>query len=213
VIEDVLDFYNILQEEQLSADEVLCTCPFHDGDSGPKLQVNIFSDIFHCWSCKAGGNYLKFIMLKEGFSTYNEASDFYTNIILGGYNVEKLHSRLHSSLNRVNYKHENNFQLLRNQIFQKVQELIISVYDIIPENYFVTRFNLFKLVQMNRISVDLYFKFINERLENEIQLLDVQLDRLSILINVCTDENKLYSYFKYVVKVIEWQKQRIKFVV
>ena len=46
-------------------------CPFHD-DRNPSMSVNSQMGIFHCFSCKAGGNAIKFIMEYEKIS-YPEA--------------------------------------------------------------------------------------------------------------------------------------------
>ena len=38
-----------------------CLCPFHD-DNNPSLSINNEKGLYHCFSCNAGGNTIKFVM-------------------------------------------------------------------------------------------------------------------------------------------------------
>lgn len=49
----------------------VCVCPFHD-DKNPSMSVSPSRGIFHCFSCKAGGDAIKFVMDYEKLS-YPEA--------------------------------------------------------------------------------------------------------------------------------------------
>ena len=51
--------------------EMVGLCPFHD-DSKPSLNVNLSKQIFKCFACGAGGDVIKFIMLREQL-TFPEA--------------------------------------------------------------------------------------------------------------------------------------------
>ncbi|MGG7048958.1 MULTISPECIES: DNA primase [unclassified Campylobacter] len=48
-----------------------CVCPFHD-DKNPSMSISPSKQIYHCFSCKAGGNAIKFVMDYEKLS-YPEA--------------------------------------------------------------------------------------------------------------------------------------------
>ena len=45
-------------------------CPFHE-DKNPSFSVNATEKFYHCFSCKAGGDTLKFIMETEGLDFYD----------------------------------------------------------------------------------------------------------------------------------------------
>ncbi|MBN1846580.1 MAG: DNA primase [Sedimentisphaerales bacterium] len=47
--------------------EMVGLCPFHD-DKKPSLNVNAHKQIFKCFACGAGGDVIKFMMLREGLS-------------------------------------------------------------------------------------------------------------------------------------------------
>ncbi len=44
--------------------EMVGLCPFHD-DKRPSMNVSAVKQIFKCFACGAGGDVIKFIMLRE----------------------------------------------------------------------------------------------------------------------------------------------------
>ena len=67
-IVDVVGHYLPLKK---SGANFVCVCPFHD-DKNPSMSVSPSRGIFHCFSCKAGGDAIKFVMDYEKLS-YPEA--------------------------------------------------------------------------------------------------------------------------------------------
>ena len=63
-IVDVVGHYLPLKK---SGANFVCVCPFHD-DKNPSMSVSPSRGIFHCFSCKAGGNAIKFIQDYEKIS-------------------------------------------------------------------------------------------------------------------------------------------------
>jgi len=47
--------------------EWVVICPFHD-DHKPSMNINIKSGMFHCHSCDAEGDFIKFYQKKSGLS-------------------------------------------------------------------------------------------------------------------------------------------------
>jgi DNA primase len=48
-------------------------CPIHRGDGGDAFHVNLARNIFHCFSCGAGGTVLDFVAAMEGCSLFEAA--------------------------------------------------------------------------------------------------------------------------------------------
>ena len=85
-IVDVVGHYLPLKK---SGANFVCVCPFHD-DKNPSISVSPSRGIFHCFSCKAGGDAIKFVMDYEKLS-YPEAvekiaslQNFTLNYVRGG---------------------------------------------------------------------------------------------------------------------------------
>lgn len=85
-IVDVVGHYLPLKK---SGANFVCVCPFHD-DKNPSMSVSPSRGIFHCFSCKAGGDAIKFVMDYEKLS-YPEAvekiaglQNFTLNYVRGG---------------------------------------------------------------------------------------------------------------------------------
>ena len=85
-IVDVVGHYLPLKK---SGANFVCVCPFHD-DKNPSMSVSPSRGIFHCFSCKAGGDAIKFVMDYEKLS-YPEAvekiaglQNFTLNYMRGG---------------------------------------------------------------------------------------------------------------------------------
>ncbi|WP_297936749.1 DNA primase [uncultured Campylobacter sp.] len=85
-IVDVVGHYLPLKK---SGANFVCVCPFHD-DKNPSMSVSPSRGIFHCFSCKAGGDAIKFVMDYEKLS-YPEAvekiaglQNFTLNYVCGG---------------------------------------------------------------------------------------------------------------------------------
>ena len=85
-IVDVVGHYLPLKK---SGANFVCVCPFHD-DKNPSMSVSPTRGIFHCFSCKAGGDAIKFVMDYEKLS-YPEAvekiaglQNFTLNYVRGG---------------------------------------------------------------------------------------------------------------------------------
>ncbi|MCI6987971.1 MAG: DNA primase [Campylobacter sp.] len=63
-IVDIIEHYIPLRK---SGSNFVGLCPFHD-DKNPSMSVNANKGFFHCFSCKAGGNAIKFVMDYEKLS-------------------------------------------------------------------------------------------------------------------------------------------------
>ena len=61
----ILDHYNLTNLKR-KGDELRGPCPFqNDGKGGRSFQVNVSKNIFHCFSCGAGGNVIDFVAKME----------------------------------------------------------------------------------------------------------------------------------------------------
>ncbi|AQW86861.1 DNA primase [Campylobacter pinnipediorum subsp. caledonicus] len=58
---DIVDVVSHYVDIQKSGANYKCVCPFHD-DRNPSMSISPQRQIYHCFSCKAGGNAIKFIM-------------------------------------------------------------------------------------------------------------------------------------------------------
>lgn len=67
VLKDLLDYYGI-KIVKLTPNGGTLFCPFHDDGKSPACSVNFQKNVFHCFSCGAGGGIVKFVELKEGVS-------------------------------------------------------------------------------------------------------------------------------------------------
>lgn len=63
-IVDIIEHYIPLRK---SGSSFVGLCPFHD-DKNPSMSVSPNKGFFHCFSCKAGGNAVKFVMDYEKLS-------------------------------------------------------------------------------------------------------------------------------------------------
>jgi DNA primase len=64
-IKDILAHYGLLEGLNQKGDELIGLCPFHQETEG-SFRANIAKNAFHCFGCKAKGNILDFVSLKEG---------------------------------------------------------------------------------------------------------------------------------------------------
>ena len=86
---DIVDIVGHYLPLKKSGANFVCVCPFHD-DKNPSMGVSPSRGIFHCFSCKAGGDAIKFVMDYEKLS-YPEAvekiaglQNFTLNYVRGG---------------------------------------------------------------------------------------------------------------------------------
>ena len=86
---DIVDIVGHYLPLKKSGANFVCVCPFHD-DKNPSMSVSPTRGIFHCFSCKAGGDAIKFVMDYEKLS-YPEAvekiaglQNFTLNYVRGG---------------------------------------------------------------------------------------------------------------------------------
>ncbi|MBL0686393.1 MAG: DNA primase [Sulfurospirillum sp.] len=68
---DIVDIVGHYMELKRNGANWKCICPFHD-DSNPSLVVSPSKQIYHCFSCGAGGDGIKFVMEYEKL-TYPES--------------------------------------------------------------------------------------------------------------------------------------------
>lgn len=66
-IEDILSHYNLLEGLRRKGNELIGYCPIHDKNHYNKnsFSVNTEKNIWHCFSCGAGGNILDFVASME----------------------------------------------------------------------------------------------------------------------------------------------------
>lgn len=86
---DIVDIVGHYLPLKKSGANFVCVCPFHD-DKNPSMSVSPSRGIFHCFSCKVGGDAIKFVMDYEKLS-YPEAvekiaglQNFTLNYVRGG---------------------------------------------------------------------------------------------------------------------------------
>ncbi len=75
---DIVDVVGHYLELKRSGASLKAVCPFHD-DTSPSLHVSPSKQIYHCFSCGAGGDSIKFVMEYEKLS-YPEAIEKLANI-------------------------------------------------------------------------------------------------------------------------------------
>jgi DNA primase len=73
-----LDFASVLRQYQVSLrrsgrDQYRGRCPIHQGDGREAFHANLTRNVFHCFSCGAGGTVLDFVAAMEG-CTLREAA-------------------------------------------------------------------------------------------------------------------------------------------
>src|SRR5438132_13095830 len=62
-LEPLLDRYQIKLRK--IGNELRGKCPLHQGDGSNTFHVNVMKNAFHCFSCKARGNVLDFVVAME----------------------------------------------------------------------------------------------------------------------------------------------------
>ncbi len=65
-LEQVLEHYGIQGLRRSGRDQYRGRCPIHQGQGREAFHVNLARDIFHCFSCGAGGTVLDFVAAMEG---------------------------------------------------------------------------------------------------------------------------------------------------
>jgi len=67
-MEDILSHYGLLKGSRRKENELVGFCPIHDGKRQNKgcFCANTTKNMWHCFSCGAGGNILNFVSLMEG---------------------------------------------------------------------------------------------------------------------------------------------------
>lgn len=59
------DVYRQYLEVKQAGKELKALCPFHD-DHAPSMQISPATGLWHCFTCKQGGDVFEFVMRKEG---------------------------------------------------------------------------------------------------------------------------------------------------
>lgn len=123
-IVDIVEVVESYVELKKSGRNFVGVCPFHD-DKHPSMSVSSHLGIFHCFSCKAGGNAIKFIMDFEKIG-FVEA-------------VEKLASKYNFSLE---YTQNLNPQIKQDkQILENLNAFFVEnlFKNIAAQNYLISR--------------------------------------------------------------------------
>lgn len=76
---DIVDIIGNYIPLQRSSHNCKCLCPFHD-DRNPSMSISSDKGLFHCFSCGAGGDAIKFVMDYEKL-TYPEAIEKIAGIL------------------------------------------------------------------------------------------------------------------------------------
>lgn len=100
-VREILDYYGIYYEEDLGSSELLVLCPFHSDQTLGSAKFNEESEVFHCFSCDAGGNKFQFVAKLENI-TVKEAQNLIRNLFQKEryYDIE----RVKKSLDKVKSK-------------------------------------------------------------------------------------------------------------
>jgi DNA primase len=64
-LEQVLEHYGLLQSLTRKGDNLEGACPIHGGQSPRQFRVSTTKNVYHCFSCDAGGNILDFVAAME----------------------------------------------------------------------------------------------------------------------------------------------------
>ncbi len=75
---DIVDIVSTYISVKKSGSAYVCICPFHD-DRNPSMSINPHKGFYHCFSCGAGGDAIKFVMEYEKL-TYPEAIEKIANL-------------------------------------------------------------------------------------------------------------------------------------
>jgi DNA primase len=71
-LESVLRHYRV-ELRPSGKDQYRGCCPIHHGEGRDAFHVNLARDVFHCFSCDAGGTVLDFVAAMEGWSLLDAA--------------------------------------------------------------------------------------------------------------------------------------------
>src|SRR5690348_4795346 len=71
-LESALRHYQV-KLRRSGKDQYRGCCPIHRGDGCDAFHVNLARNIFHCFSCGAGGTVLDFVAAMEGCSLFEAA--------------------------------------------------------------------------------------------------------------------------------------------
>ena len=71
-LESVLRHYQV-KLRRSGKDQYRGCCPIHRGDGRDAFHVNLARNVFHCFSCGAGGTVLDFVAAMEGCSLFDAA--------------------------------------------------------------------------------------------------------------------------------------------
>ena len=71
-LESVLRHYHV-ELRRSGKDQYRGCCPIHRGDGQDAFHVNLARNVFHCFSCGAGGTVLDFVAAMEGCSLFDAA--------------------------------------------------------------------------------------------------------------------------------------------
>ena len=71
-LESVLRHYRV-ELRRSGKDQYRGCCPIHQGDGRDAFHANLARDVFHCFSCDAGGTVLDFVAAMEGCSLFEAA--------------------------------------------------------------------------------------------------------------------------------------------
>ena len=72
-IPEVLDHYGLLEKLSERGDALVGSCPIHKGENKTSFRVSLAKNVFHCFSCDAGGNVLDLVAALEGVSLRDAA--------------------------------------------------------------------------------------------------------------------------------------------
>lgn len=211
-LETVLDYYNVNIEEFLDGGEVLCFCPFHDGDSSlPNFQANTLLDIFHCWSCGAAGNYLHFIKLQEpSVDTLEQAYLFFNKIINGEYDLDILKSRFNKA-SQVTYDSKRDYSNVFKDVIGLIETRIADVYAKFPEDYFtILKFLHESALKIGNTAV--YFEWVDPNIENTLHILDGVVAHFydDVLPGLSQDVSTLYTFYQSFIQELNNINNRIE---
>ncbi|WP_342252252.1 DNA primase [Spiroplasma endosymbiont of Amphibalanus improvisus] len=145
-----------------SGKNFLALCPFHS-DSSPSLNINSEKRIYHCFSCNAGGNIIRFVQEFEKITFPSAAQKLAKElgIAIVGNDINNFTSKYSDKQNRIFEVNELAFIFFQNSLFSSLGKVAIQYLE--KRKITEDSFDIFMIGYCPKFS-----KFIPFMLENNV---------------------------------------------